>query len=219
MSSKINLFQIRRSGGHAIIEWLAKHYKHTRHCNDCFTWASDDCWRIKNYGDIEAEIDLQLYSYEDFSPLLDRIDDSIVVLRDFYNIAASRLKSDRGLDTCRKPFDRDFGGRSLEDVWIDYALLYLKRPDRFILYNYWHTNQNYRNMLEYRWDLPGTVPYSAEFPESKIGNGSSFNKNYSFNDRYKEFFDAEYSTFKRLFCNDYINKLNEMVFGWKVEIY
>jgi len=172
-----SIFGLRRTGNHTIIEWLSKHFTHTTHYNDCWGWPEpNNHWSKKEYGDLLSPADLTIFSYEDFEPSKEEIEHSetIILFRDWYNIAASRHVSGRGYkDTARHRHKSGYN-RSVVEVWLKYAELYENHPDRFILFNKWTTSEGYRNEVASRLGLQGHVPYTQQLPESKIGNGSSF---------------------------------------------
>lgn len=170
----MSIFGLRRSGNHAIIEWIAAHFNRVWHENDCIGWGAEATANCQvEYGDRSRSTDFVIKSYEDFEPSEEELasPDTILILRDWYGVASSRGVS--GRSGCRKrhsiAHDRDTA-----EVWCAYAKLYLQLPQKFILFNQWTSSESYRQELEQRLHLPGHVPYSSSLPSSKIGRGSSF---------------------------------------------
>lgn len=215
MNEQYNVFGIRRSGNHTIIEYIASHFDRTVHHNDCEGWKVDRN-RQFTYGDPNLPIGCVIHSYEDFEPSTSEIlgETTVVILRDFYNICASRIKSGRGLDTCRRRYEMQYGGASIEGVWMKYANLYLEYPDKFILFNKWNSSEEYRGNVKTRFGLNRDVEYVKELPKSGIGYGSSFGQLGGVNERYLEVMNnLDIKLYNRVFCNKEINDLNERIFG------
>jgi len=173
----LNIFGLRRVGNHAIIEWIARHFKHTKHLNDCWGWpVPNSNWSTKEYGELSLPIDLIIQSYEDFEPSIQEVEDSntILLLRDWYNMAASRHVSRRGYGNTARSRHKASYNRSVSEVWIKYAELYEQYPEKFILFNKWTVDEEYRKEVSKRFSFPGNAEYVNKLPESKIGAGSSF---------------------------------------------
>lgn len=171
------IFGIRRSGNHAIIEWIASNYAHVIHYNDCIGWESYSYFKKEIYGDTSKPLDCVVISYEDFEPSKEELEyaNTYVIFRDYYNIAASRLQSSRGLETACLRHQKD-NTRKVRDVWIKYANLYYENKDKFILFNSWANSEKYRQELSKRLNI-SNIAYTKNLPKSKIGSGSSFGEN------------------------------------------
>lgn len=188
------IYGLRRSGNHAIIEWIAKHYNRTHHFNDCLNKPeSSNFWRWKElyYGDKSKPTDCIIYSYEDFEPTPEDLKNStesdtvICIWRDWYNIAASRLKSRRGINTARHrhKLTRD---RKAAPVWLEYAKLYDKHPELFVLYNKIIYQPEYLKQVEANLALPKHYRWEMTLPSSKMGDGSSFDNLCDLNLRFQD---------------------------------
>lgn len=223
---EFRVFGMRRFGNHAIIEWLASHFSHTFHFNECLGWPIPyHFWTARQYGDYsKVYIDSIIWSFEDFEPSeLEMMDDStVVILRDWYNTASSLFVSGRGLGNigrCRHQGERK---RSLEEIWIKYAELYTRYPDRFILFNEWVSNGLYRLDCHRRFSLPGEhpAPYTASMPKSLLGNGSSFGDieidPNTINRRYEILKEKYPEIYTYVVSNSRINELSKCIF--KIEI-
>ncbi len=214
-----NIFGLRRTGNHAIIEWLAKHFNHTTHYNDCWDWpVPNNHWSKKEYGDTSALTDLTVFSYEDFEPSEEEIQHSetIVLFRDWYNIAASRHVSGRGYAETARYRHKSSYNRSVVEVWLEYAKLYEKYPEKFILFNKWATSEEYRNEVATRLQLQKYVPYTQELPQSKIGNGSSFGEeridSSRVNSRYTALISDSPHVYADITSNEEVNKFCASIF-------
>lgn len=187
---ELRIFGMRRSGNHAIIEWIARHFNRVIHYNECWGW-DEISYRSKHfYGNKENDIDLTIYSYEDFYPSEQEIQDPrcVVVLRDWYNMMASRLTTDRLYVKHRH--QPSFNNDKVLETWIEYAKLYEKYKDKFILYNKWVSDSSYRLLIERQLDLGNlNDKFIVKFPSSGVGGGSSFDQNKvnlkTINQRYK----------------------------------
>tara|TARA_Y100000816_G_scaffold290949_1_gene280929 strand:+ start:734 stop:2260 length:1527 start_codon:yes stop_codon:yes gene_type:complete len=209
---KYNVWGMRRCGNHAIIEWISKHFEGTLHNNDII---QNKPWLIKMYGNcnfVECHID----SYEDFPPeIVDK--NTIIILRDWYNMCASRLISGRGWKhSCR--YDDTHGYvRSCEEVYLQYCKLWEKYPNNFIIYNKWCTDIDYQKEIEnkYGWCR---VNRTDNMPESGIGNGSSFeHTELSFDTRYLDVMEKYPNEWVEICSNKKINDYSKIIFGIEVQ--
>jgi len=211
-----DVWGMRRVGNHAIIEWIAQHFERTLHRNDII---QEKPWVIKEYGDGKY-YDCHIDSYEDFAPAFQVVkDNTIILLRDWYNVSASRLFSGRGWhDTCRFPDKKDYI-RSCEEVYIEYCKLWEQHPEKFILYNKWATDENYEIEIEkrYGWNRSKRI---QKLPKSGIGRGSSFGDESSLNlvnERFMKIANEHPHIWEQMIDNDEINKYNEQIFGLELK--
>ena len=173
---KFRIFGMRRSGNHAIIEWISSHFNKTTHFNDCLGWKDIRCRTNEIYG-CGDNFDSVIYSYEDFAPNNEEIKraETILIFRDWYNMMSSRLLTNR--DKVRHKHSEEESDEVLE-TWLEYAKLYCEHPNKFILYNHWATDPNYRKIIQKKFNLNDEYDkFTSDFPKSKIGKGSSFDKN------------------------------------------
>jgi hypothetical protein len=208
---------MRRVGNHAIIEWISKHFNKTIHNNDIISGRP---WVIKEYGTGNV-VDLQIDSYEDFEPRLDSEPDSntIFLLRDWYNVCASRHVSGRGWTYSARHFNGVNYNRSCSEVYLKYCELYEKYPDNFILYNQWVEDESYLKSVEQRYDWKH-IPRDNKMPKSGIGGGSSFSNEVvdpkRFNQRYKDVMENDKDNWELMIGDSKINDYCEKIFNMKV---
>lgn len=220
----LNIFGLRRVGNHAMIEWIAKHFDHTKHYNDCWGWPTpNNNWVTKEYGDSSKAFDLTIQSYEDFEPSIEEVEhpDTILLLRDWYNVAASRHVSGRGYINSARQRHRSAYNRNVAEVWLKYAELYEQYPEKFILFNKWTLDETYRKEIAERFNLPGHAEYVSELPKSKIGSGSSFKDKEidpeKVHLRYKLLASSDKNAYINIIGNPDINRYCSDIFGINVE--
>lgn len=211
---KYDVWGMRRCGNHTITEWIASHFNKTLHNNDII---QSKPWLIKTYGNgnyIDCEID----SFEDFPPSDEEIDDNtIIILRDWYNMSASRLVSGRGWEYSCRFNDQHGYTRSCEEVYLEYCRLWEKYPNNFIIYNDWVSDEDYRKQIEARYGWSYS-PRLENLPESGIGNGSSFkDSKLSFDERYLTIVENYPQEWIRICSNSKINKYSKLIFGIEIE--
>ena len=144
---KFLIFHLKRSGGHAIINWLNKLSESYLHFNDCKiengNILTDKC---NHNGEIFTfrksdihilEFKTLIYSFED--KFIQKIDDRedfkyITILRDPYNCLASRHKNAININRGNK-------AKFPNDVYLQYA----SSEDAYLInYNKWFLDQKYR---------------------------------------------------------------------------
>ncbi len=182
------VFGVRRSGNHAVIEWLKGHFPADgvlflnsaepaffRH-HSCGFAVDTDKYAVVSPAPSQRTL---IVSYENCEPTtfpfthnqrIARQSHSLLVLRDYPNTAASIARSARD----RPSFAYRFRIRDFPAIWCRYARLALAGSSLFrpILYNSWFTDQAHREALSR--DL-GLVPSDAGLERvSTIGGGSSF---------------------------------------------
>ena len=219
-AQKLYIWGMRRVGNHAITEWIAQHFGKTIHNNDI---QYEKPWYVREYGEGDI-IDLQIDSFEDLAPPITEKPgrgsylpgkDTIFLLRDWYNVCASRSISGRGFqNSCRYPGNSEYI-RPCDEVYLEYCKLWEKYPDNFILYNKWATDENYEIEIEERYGWKRS-PRINEMPKSGIGGGSSFNvelNTEAVNERYLNIKWRNSHEWKLIIGNDEINSYNESIFG------
>ena len=218
-----HIFGLRRVGNHAIIEWIAKHFDHVIHYNDCWGWPdTTSFWVQKEYGDRTKPVDLKIYSYEDFEPSQEELDHpgTILLLRDWYNMAASRHVSKRGFGSTSRQRHHATRNRDTAEVWLKYAELYQGYSDKFILFNKWTLEEDYRIDISERFNLGGVVEYKSTLPESKIGAGSSFGDTeidpQRVNNRFRQLSESDPAAYQKITSNLEINKYCKDIFNIEV---
>ena len=215
---KYNVWGMRRSGNHAIIEWLANHFDNTFHENDII---NNRPWVTKIYNNKNNIIDCHIRSKEDFAPRERDIGPhDIIILRDWYNMSASRLVSGRGWKSSSRYPDRYDYIRSCEEVYLEYCRLWEKYPDNFILYNKWCEDPDYVKEIESRYGWKN-INRQLTLPKSGIGEGSSFKDNSaenSYNERFEEIIDNYPYEWIDICSNKEINEYSKKIFGIEVLI-
>lgn len=183
---QLTVFGMRRSGNHPIIEWIASYFNRTEHYNDCY---GKDKFFSKNFYGSGISCDLSISSYEDFAPSVEQIKDpnTYIVFRDWYNMMSSRLLSKRLF--ARYSYSKYYENPNVLKVWLDFAKLYEENESKFILYNKWVVDKQYRKLVQDRLNLGLSDNFTTNFPKSGIGSGSSFGDEFinpkNMNKRYK----------------------------------
>jgi hypothetical protein len=209
---EIRIFGMRRSGNHAIIEWIARHFHKTLHYNECWGWEKVNCRSEHIYGDKNSNMspDLIIYSYEDFCPSIEEAEDarSIIILRDWYNMMSSRIIS--GRDKVKYRHHQGFYNDNILETWLEYIKVYELNKDKTIIYNKWSVDSDYRISIAKTLNLKNISDdkYIKEFPLSKIGNGSSFEKDKIntelINERYKLLKKMNNKLYKEMLKNEVV---------------
>jgi hypothetical protein len=168
---ELRIFGMRRSGNHAIIEWIARHFQKTLHYNECWGWENTNyrCQHIYGKQDTNILPDLVIYSYEDFYPSEEEIQDdrSILILRDWYNMMASRIITNRM--TAKYRHEDGFVNENILETWLKYVEIYKSHKSKTILYNYWVSDSNYRkSVLNILGLNSNNDEYTTELPSSGI---------------------------------------------------
>jgi hypothetical protein len=229
----ILIFSTKRSGHHAIIEWIGNNM------NGGIVFHNDTHWRSfvdgkKVYLGKRKEVlyggkskkNLTVYNFEDIninqhskivkSPFVVNHDKTIIVLRDVYNMVASSIKSTtKNVDvTIRKRVDRwkEYCFELLgETDWVD------KNKLHFINYNMWFIDREYRDLIG---KSIGFINEDNGIDKvSSYGGGSSFDKvsdarNMNIFDRWKKY--ENHKLFTKHITED-IDNLNRKVFGFDLE--
>lgn len=261
---EIRVIGLRRSGNHAIINWIEKQqpgmvvhlnnirvnenpylclYESLCHDSPYYQWSAKQVLRQPLYqgraellkkeslGDFIKK-DCLICSYEDYSPKKvfnsyffkthdihfgksDQVYD-VLILRDPFNLLASRLKNNMLEVKSWK------GWKSLMDMWILYAkeylgqTKYLKANKICVNYNQWFSDINYRKHLADKLNLEFTDTGFNDV--SVFGGGSSFERrkfhgkaeNMDILNRWKQFVDD--SSYRTLFSEE-VFEYSERIFG------
>ena len=211
---KYNIWGMRRCGNHAVTEWISSHFKKTLHNNDII---QNKPWLIKTYGEGNI-IDCCIDSFEDFAPKnIDK--NTIIILRDWYNMSASRLVSGRGWKSSCRHNNQHGYNRSCEEVYLEYCKLWEKYPNNFIIYNKWCNDEKYEKEIEKRYGWK-RVPRVNKLPESGIGDGSSFKEKatkLAFDERYLDIIKNHPHEWIQICSNSEINHYSKIIFGIEIE--
>lgn len=173
MNKVIHFFGLKRSGNHAILNWLQKNseLKNIKHFNNVYDLAENPpkiIHPIKIKSNIDSNTNLLIISYEDvnlgdlqnipaFQANIKYIDNSerinILLLRDAYNFIASRMKMLESIKMANvtNPIQK-ISMEKVTSLWKSYAKEYLGITNYLsntILINYdeWFSKKNYRNEL------------------------------------------------------------------------
>jgi hypothetical protein len=202
-----------RSGNHAIIEWIASHYKHAAHHNDITRTSGNN---FIEYGVPTNPVDCTIYSVETILPFnafvpawpldIDPGAHRLGILRDYYNMQASAIRLSRKFAWARRVFLLN------KQLWPGFAEAYLARPSTFVLFNRWTSDSKYLLEIEqlFGWHH---VPRSATLPKSGVGGGSSFNNLAGHNDRWAQM-DSNDWAWREVLNSPKARELNEQIFGW-----
>ena len=166
-NKELYIFSMKRSGQHAIINWLCKQNQPSLHYNACTFKNSpiptNKIYEYKN-GYVECSVrankkfdhslyNLIIYNFEDQSPqkLSDKHKNKITIItRDIYNLVASRLKKDL---VWHKSIWMDL------DKWNGYK----------IHFDTWFINKDYRKQICN--DL--NIPFTDDGLQDVFDNGES----------------------------------------------
>tara|TARA_Y100000592_G_scaffold1325_1_gene2084 strand:+ start:880 stop:2427 length:1548 start_codon:yes stop_codon:yes gene_type:complete len=210
---KYDIWGMRRTGNHAITEWIASHFNKTIHNNDII---QNKPWVTNLHGDGKI-VDCYIDSYEDFEPG-EINENTIILLRDWYNLSASRLNSGRGWKNSCRYVNQHGYHRNCIEVYLKYCELWEKYPDNFILYNKWVEDKNYVKEIEKRYGWYHVARHD-KLPESGIGGGSSFKDTSigSFTDRYLKIVEKYPEEWVEICSNKEINEYSKKIFGIEIE--
>jgi hypothetical protein len=238
---EVRMVGLRRSGNHAIINWIRKQCTGTiKHLNNIP--INQNPYRFLYFHYPKAELqreavgnflkkDWLLYSYEDYS--LEEINNSeieknhdlylgksavrydIVILRDPFNLMASRLK--KNYITVKTP------NTNVIDLWINHAKEFtgetnqLKNNKIVVNYNQWFMDIDYRREL--------TSQLKIDFTDAGVDQVKSYGGGSSFDgenldgkatkmdvlNRYKMF--REHPEYKKLLENEELLEYSYRIFG------
>lgn len=182
------LFGLRRSGNHALCDWLAGHFAP----EEVVYLNSADLAGYRNTG-ARFSVDFGKYrylerapdqrvliiGYENIDPVLfplarnarvARRAEALILLRDLPNMAASIARGAREMPA----FAYRYRVRDFPDLWCRYARLHLAPPSpwRPVSYNSWVADAAYREALQDALGLPRSEVGRDRV--SPYGGGSSF---------------------------------------------
>lgn len=199
---EIKVVGLKRSGNHAIINWILSQCSGeklflnnvTPQKNPTKTFCPEH--GVGKIKPDKKERDWLIYSYEDCyldeinSPKLVKNHDhwlgksekcfTLLILRDPFNLFASRMSWEGEEDRITLNFEGKLGKKVLIGLWKSYAREYLGQThylkDKVIVVNYnrWFSDKNYRTELAEKLGLEFT---DKDFRKvSTAGGGSSFDK-------------------------------------------
>ena len=238
---EIRVVGLRRTGNHAIVNWIRQqHTGKVFHLNNLLKYQNPyrylylhypkESLRREAWGNFTQK-DCLITSYEDYSiadiisPEFERKHDlylgksakryDLIILRDPFNLMASRIKSD--MIPVKDPDCR------VTDLWIEYAKEFLNETNHLnqekicVNYNQWFLDEDYRRGL--------AIKLGMEFSDRGIdrvksqGGGSSFDsqdfdgkaRQMDVLNRYKKY--ADNPTYQRLIDDDELLLYAKRIFG------
>lgn len=262
---EIRVVGLRRSGNHAIINWIFKQesgnpifINHTRVLENPYRdvyrdqrlkqknptlkgWRCDDIewWKRESKGNFSVK-DCLIYSYEDQElervthPSFEKKHDfylgrsqerfDVIILRDPFNLFASRLKGNKS--NVKTDFDlmNVYSKRSLPELWLSYAKECLGETNvltnnkTIINYNLWFADTDYRKQVAEQLKLTFSDTGFNEVTRAG-GAGSSFDGTAFSGDvtkmdvlnRWKTF--ADDPAFQALFRDEQLIEYSRTIFG------
>ncbi|MGP1382269.1 MAG: hypothetical protein ACTS2F_01850 [Thainema sp.] len=238
---EIRVLGLRRSGNHAIINWIRHQLSgNIWHLNNIrpdknpyrvlYQHYPKDHLKPEAWGNFTPK-DALIYSYEDYR-LSDIVTSkttahhdlylgrsaqttTILILRDPFNLFASRLK--QGFIKVKSP------AHSMVDLWLEYAQEFVRESQFlddstiFVNYNEWFRSPAYRQTIAAQLNIPFS---DAGLEQVKSqGGGSSFDgqalqgraQEMSVCDRWQHF--ATDPTYLQLLSNPAISHYSELIFG------
>jgi len=176
-------FGLRRSGNHAVMDWIFGHASCWVHYNNCYMHNGQaETTHVERAG--YGERPFTLASFEDYELcfLREHLSDSprqVLLLRDPFNLFASRLKMVRNFNANKSSgfscLDA-LSGRAI-DLWKQYATAFL---DGYlctnISFNEWYKNPEYRQDTSERLGFAFTDKKFGSQDGWKHSGGSSFGK-------------------------------------------
>jgi len=233
------IIAMRRSGHHAVANWIGGQLNEKYvFLNNLKFHPIEKKWKFfpaihydKNCNEISRAKTNEFQTNYIISGLEDenlKVCDSknktfkVIVLRDIYNLFASRLKrkGSRCLNDKRYENKReDLVGKYAVDVWKEHAGEFIKKSDYICInFNKWFSDVNYRKKVSGKLELDFND--KGKNIVANIGEGSSFDKTRFNNkanqmkvlERYKEFEnDESYKAFFKRFPD--LLKLNDLIFN------
>lgn len=210
---------LSRSGNHAIIFWLIHNIVESVEMIDSSVFIDPNrilCY-INNLNIYEGTMKIkfprdmfpvQIVSYEDVEFMQDT---SLIILRDFGNLLASRYKKHQPSIGLNNNYICDL--LRLIEVWKQHT----RSPKRTILYNKWLVSKEYRDMVS--TNVLG-VPNTNDKTDyvSSLGSGSSFSNRHirqneiDYLTRYQQVLLPEYIK-RHIIKDDELIQLNKKIFG------
>ncbi len=221
---EIRVLGLRRSGNHAVINWILKQLSENHVFINCCRTTNNpyrdvyrdqilkqnnperrgiryenlQWWKEESRGNLSFK-ECLIYSFEDQeisrikNSIVDRKHDlflgksrqryDVIVMRDPFNLMASRIQASKSWKGDKQQFDflKVYSKKlSVSDLWISYAkeclgeTTYLENHKVVINYNLWFSDIEYRKRLANQLGL--TFSDAGLYEVSEAGGGSSFEK-------------------------------------------
>lgn len=211
----INFAGLRRSGNHAVIDWILEHCDSYTHYNNVVLENN-----IFKADSVNGNGEFKLASFEDYPLNYLPKGKTILLLRDPLNTFASRLQHLRNsLSNIELYKDwREFGNfysrlnmisKGAFDLWKQYARAFVENEYICINYNKWFASKSYRKEISKKLNLKHTDKGFFSKKGHQFSGGSSF-KNFNPLQSYKNF--AEDIEYLSLFDDETI-ELYQIIFG------
>jgi hypothetical protein len=184
----LHVYHLRRSGGHGVIDWLMGHHQAEKiHYNQCKPHnKSPGIFVMKDMiarrPGIPQQRAFELASFEDIPlmqlrPMHRRVAATILLLRDPFNLFASRLQRARA--QLVKPADASAELLRINtERWKSYAVEYMSRtilPEAIrVNFNDWYRDQEYRKRISGALGWSFTDEGFASRSSWNFSGGSSF---------------------------------------------
>lgn len=251
----LHVFGMKRSGHHAVMQWiqagLSADGVGVQHLNNVFDkYQAAGERHDMSAPDIESKISnaaATIISYEDLSytdrwtipsyadPLVNiknplRFGD-IIIIRDFYNMIASRLQRLHNLDQIgRRAAIHNVDWLTVKAVWSEYAALALSFESgdplspTVINYNDWFSDNDYREQLAAILGISNSTESLGTVPE--FGKGSSFDglalnglaRQMNVLNRWQQLSPELAQKFRQIVDDPNIASLNQALFGYGTDV-
>lgn len=197
------LMGMRRSGNHVFADWLKAHEGPWRHYNNCCD-QDGDCLLA---GQVEGIAGKVLATFEDVKYRnLAKVTGNkpvILLLRDPYNLFASRLKMIR----TKPEAELDMICDDAFKIWKENAWAFMHEKVIVVSFNRWYSDQEYRKSISERLGLEFTDVGFGSKAGWKFSGGSSFggepdpmnsyHKNMARDEEFLGLFDVEVQQFAK----------------------
>jgi len=235
-------FGLKRSGNHAVINWLLNHFESYIHYNNCFVIGEhiyvDGPHEITKKGCRHSDFKISILSFEDRPVLLNEKFNSsfshvlklkpkinnILLLRDAYNTYASRYQKKLNPTMEMNWWNEIWTNYNDKELWISYAKEYLE-PSFFnkevikINFNDWFLKKEYREEISAKFEVEHSDA-GLEFLATN-GGGSSFDQmdyqnrsqQMEVTKRYRQLTTNE-DFFKTIICDEQLKFYNEKIFNF-----
>lgn len=227
-----HVYGMKRSGHHAVVNWILHHYDSSVYYNNCilkknyFYYANDT--EIFKTGNEPYSI--RVLSFEDRPDIKEssielvskhnKPKKNILILRDAYNNYASRFE--KKIYPHKEKWNKTWRNYDDVGIWKTYAKEFIGETNYLnsikINYNFWFSSIEYRKELSKNF---GTFTDKGLQQVLDFGAGSSFDYQ-KFNDKAQEmkvlqrwkrfYFDRHY--YKKIILDKEIEQLNKKIFGF-----
>lgn len=217
-------FGLRRSGNHAVIDWLLAHYSCDKyHYNNVMLKPNGDCETTREHIDFivgnSRDLSYKIASFEDI-PLgyakdhLIPAENQILILRDPFNTFASRLQKVRTASDEGNHKLANQVNKNVITMWKQYAKEFITEDGILnpvcINFNEWVVDKSYRMALSEKLGIPFTDSGYGSKRGWKYSGGSSFQGDLQVLDRWRNFEnDPEYLTF----FDEELVEISRILFG------